>query len=294
MAKRRARVKANATPTRAQAAAEFGLKKAKLKRRQMKRRAMVICNGLMGCYIVIAGFIMYHNGSLERRFTAANAHWWQFTADSGFRLRQVYLNGRNHAAAEDVKAALGVVPGQPILAISLAEMQARLKQIPEVKTASISRVLPDKLSVQLTERVPAALWQHNGQTALVDAEGIVLATDKYHGVTNLPVVVGEDAPKHIGEFVALMNATPELRNEVVAAIRVGSRRWNVQLKRDIIVMLPEDAPTEAWKRFSGLVTEKALLTKAVRSIDMRMEDRVFIMPVEQNKPMVTLTGARST
>lgn len=293
--KRRARVKStNATPTRAQAVAEFGRKKARIRRQQFKRRALLVSGGLVASYLAVGSFIMYHNGALAKRVEATNAHWWQFTADAGFKVSQVYLSGRNHAEAADVKAALQIAPGQPILAVSLAEMQARLKQIPEVKSASISRVLPDKIAIQLTERVPAALWQHEGQTALVDAEGVVLAASKYHGVTNLPVVVGEDAPKHIEEFVALMKATPELKNEVVAAIRVGSRRWNVQLKRDIIVMLPEDAPTDAWKRFASLVNEKALLTKAVRSIDMRMEDRVFIMPVETNKPPVTLTSARST
>jgi cell division protein FtsQ len=189
---------------------------------------------------------------------------------------------------------VAVVQGQPILAISLEEMHARLKEIPEVKNATIRRVLPDKLAIHLSERVPAALWQYDGQSALLDADGMILAAEKYRGAHNLPVVVGADAPKHIGEFMAFMKAAPQLKNDVVAAIRVGSRRWNVQLKRDIIVMLPEDAPADAWKRFAALVTEKALLTKAVRSIDMRMEDRVFIMPVEENKPPVTLTSARST
>ncbi|MFZ4542213.1 MAG: cell division protein FtsQ/DivIB, partial [Rickettsiales bacterium] len=79
-----------------------------------------------------------------------------------------------------------------------------------------------------------------------------------------------------------------------AAVRIGQRRWNVQLARDVVVMLPEEKPAEAWKRFATLVEKEALLSKAIRSVDMRVEDRVFIMPLEQQQNPITLTTARDT
>jgi cell division protein FtsQ len=113
-------------------------------------------------------------------------------------------------------------------------------------------------------------------------------------VAGLPVIVGDDAPKHVQEFAALLEKVPSLAQEVVAAVRVGERRWNVQLKRDITVMLPEREPEAAWQRFATLVQSDALLSKAIRSVDMRMEDRVFIMPAEQDKSPITLTTAKDT
>ena len=59
-------------------------------------------------------------------------------------------------------------------------------------------------------------------------------------------------------------------------------------------MLPEENPAAAWKRFAILAEKDALLSKAIRSVDMRVEDRVFIMPVEEQKNPVTLTTARDT
>jgi cell division protein FtsQ len=106
--------------------------------------------------------------------------------------------------------------------------------------------------------------------------------------------VGDDAPKHVAELLALLDSAPNIKPEVVAAVRVGDRRWNLKLKRDIVVMLPEVSPVAAWKRFDVLVTRDALLSKAIRSVDMRMEDRVFIMPSEAKQNSITLTNARDT
>jgi cell division protein FtsQ len=127
---------------------------------------------------------------------------------------------------------------------------------------------------------------------LIDEDGMVLSRQRYPNVGILPVIVGQDAPKHVKEFAAVLARVPSLRQEVVAAVRVGERRWNIQLKRDIVVMLPEREPEAAWQRFAGLVQTEALLTKAIRSVDMRMEDRVFIMPSEQQQNPITLTTAK--
>jgi cell division protein FtsQ len=113
-------------------------------------------------------------------------------------------------------------------------------------------------------------------------------------VKHLPVVVGEDAPAHMAELVQVLDAVPSLRPDVVSAVRVGKRRWNVELAREVVVMLPETEPKEAWARFARLAEKEALFSKAIRSVDMRIEDRVFIMPSELDTPPITLTSARDT
>ena len=225
---------------------------------------------------------------------AASDRFWQATGEVGFRLDQVTLTGRNHANADEIKKALSVTQGEPLLAVSLPEMKARLEAVPEVKSVVIARDLPDRLSIVIAERVPVAIWQNDGNLQLVDREGVVLERSRYRENVTLPVVVGADAPKHMTELMALLDSVPSLKTDVVAAVRVGSRRWNIQLSRNIVVMLPEDAPDAAWKRFADLVESKGLLAKAIRTVDMRMEDRVFITPVEEKKNPITLTGARDT
>ena len=292
---KRARIKVKAVggrTTRHEAQAQFNRKKAKQRMRQIKRRGLLVAAVATVVVVGSGSWWMHHTGALERSVAAIANDFWGATANAGFTVQQVYVSGRVHADSAVVKAALSVQPGMPILRLPLAEIQARLQAIPEVKTATISRQLPHAVTITLTERQPVALWQRDDKHLLVDNDGIVLAKGNYPNMNQLPVIVGNDAPKHVREFTALLDSQPELRQEVIAAVRVGDRRWNIQLKRDITVMLPEEGPMVAWKRFAGLVQKDALLGKAIRSVDMRIEDRVFIMPAEQQKTMVTLTSAK--
>lgn len=294
---KRAKAKVKGGPkrtTRQEAQAQFHRKKQQQRMRQMRRRVGLTVAGVAFVSFLVASWRIEHSGALQQWAARVSGSAWQMTANAGFSVNQIYLTGRAHADAKVVKAALSVQPGDPILALPLAEMRAKLEAIPEVKSASISRQLPNKLVITLVERQPVAWWQHGDAHLLVDNDGVVLAKGNYPNINELPVLVGEDAPKHVREFTALLASEPSLQHDVVAGVRVGDRRWNVQLKREMTVMLPESSPDEAWHRFANLVRTQGLFTKAIRSVDMRLEDRVFIMPLEQQKSMITLTNARET
>jgi len=290
MARRRARVTTKAN-TRSEMQAAVTRKKARAKRKQLHRR---ISLGFGMCMITYLGFAVagyFGEHKLENAIRNTQNNLYGTMARGGFKVEQVYLEGRAHANKDAVTKAIGVKPGAPILAVSLDDIKTRLEEIPEIHHAHISRQLPNAIRITLEERVPAVIWQSNGQHYLMDKEGAQLDRKKYTLTEALPVVVGEGAPAHLKELLALLEAAPEMKPDVVAVVRVGQRRWNVRLRNDVTVMLPEQGADAAWQRFAGLVKNEALLSKAVRSIDMRMEDRVFITPIEQNKSPITLTTA---
>jgi cell division protein FtsQ len=63
---------------------------------------------------------------------------------------------------------------------------------------------------------------------------------------------------------------------VAAAVRVGERRWNLQLKNGITVMLPEGHEQVALKRLHDLQTSQTLLDRPLVFIDMRLPDRLAV------------------
>lgn len=291
---RRATVKVKSAPvTRRQAVADFGRKKARQRRQILRRRAFLAALGVVGCYVLATLAWSAYTGSLTRTTNGLRDALLAQTAQAGFRLSQVTLGGRRHADLDAIKAALDAPPGVPILALDLPVMRARLLAIPEVASATLTRRLPGELRVTITERVPVALWQSHGQRQLIDRTGAVLSAQKYREAVKLPVVVGSDAAQHIAELLALLDAAPELKPDVAAAVRIGQRRWNLQLTRGVTVMLPQEGASAAWQRFAALVARDHLLQKAIKSVDLRMEDRVFIVPLEVPKNPVTLTQSQS-
>jgi cell division protein FtsQ len=79
----------------------------------------------------------------------------------------------------------------------------------------------------------------------------------------------------------------------VALVRVGERRWNLQLKNGITIMLPEGHEAAALARLGTLQTDQALLDRPLVFIDMRLPDRLAVRArpaVPAATPPVTTTG----
>ena len=93
---------------------------------------------------------------------------------AGFAVKRVEIKGLNRMERLPVYA---VALDQESMAMPLVDLdwtRERLLQFGWVKEVRVSRRLPDTLVVDVVERQPAAVWQHNRRLALIDSEGVVL------------------------------------------------------------------------------------------------------------------------
>ena len=199
-----------------------------------------------------------------------------WSASAGMAVNNVLVEGRNKTPSERILAALNVQRGMPLFAFSPAEGRERLLALGWVKDARVERRLPDTIFVDLIERQPAAIWQNKGQFALVDETGAVIGAEDVAQYMHLKVIVGEDTPENFGELFNMLESQPDLKERVVAAVRVGSRRWNVKLDNDMTVLLPEGDIAAAWAALARAAEESALLERNVTRIDLRMPNRMTV------------------
>ena len=217
------------------------------------------------------------------------------TASLGLRLDRVVVQGRNKTPEPLVRAALGIRPGEPILAYSLAEAQARLESIKWVERATLERRLPATLVVRLFERRPFAVWQMDGKFTLVDEAGAVVTnSDVAAFADQLPLVVGAGAPQRAADLMKALATQPELQARMVAAVRVGERRWNLRMKNGADVLLPEGAEALALARLAELQASHALLDRPLAVVDMRLPDRLVVRPQPQAEQKPQGQGQGST
>jgi cell division protein FtsQ len=219
-----------------------------------------------------------HSGKLGLMMDRAQQSVLGTTANAGMELKYIYLAGRNHANLEEVTTAIGLEAGDPILGLSVDAIKERLKKLDWVRNAVVERQLPDTLHVQIIERQPIAVWQRKGKLKLVDQQGEVIASadggHKEYG--NLLLVVGDDAPLHTVELMRMLSAEPELFGNLSAAVRVGNRRWDVKFRNGIEVKLPANNPEKAWAMLAEMEREQKVLSRNIRAVDLRVEDRMFI------------------
>jgi cell division protein FtsQ len=201
------------------------------------------------------------------------------TARLGLRIQNVVIEGRQRTPEVEVANALSARPGMPILTFSVADARARLEQVPWVQTAIVERRLPDTILVQLTERRPFAVWQHDGRFVLVDRNGdLVTDADVASFAPQLPLIVGTGAPQAAASLMDALASQPDIASRMVAAVRVGGRRWNLRMKNGADVLLPEAAEIPALAKLAELQTTNALLDRPLRAIDLRLPDRLMLRP----------------
>jgi cell division protein FtsQ len=226
-----------------------------------------------------AGFILTH--SPEGRVWLAGAGDQALAASAvlGLVVREIDVEGRETTDAATIMAALAADRGTPILAVSPSRAKQQLESLPWVRSATIERRLPGTLIVRLSERHPLAVWQHDGKLELIDRQGEVIAVKDLGRFAKLPTVVGERAAGHAAALLEMLGREPELAARISAAVRVDNRRWNVRIDDAIDVLLPAEDAAGAWARLAVLERQSNLLKRDVRTVDMRLPDRLVLRAV---------------
>jgi cell division protein FtsQ len=202
----------------------------------------------------------------------------QATVHAGFAIREVSVAGRSRTDPAELRRFLNVEEGAPIFGFDPAIAAARIASVPWVADVRIRRNLPDKITVSLTERIPAAMWQNNGELAVIDREGRILTRDNLEEFSYLPLIIGKDAHQHIAGLSTMLNAEPVLADYLESAVRIGERRWDLLLTGGTRVKLPETAPELALAALMKMHAQEKILDRQWVYIDLRVEDRAVFRP----------------
>lgn len=235
--------------------------------------------GALAVVIVGAGTAIgwtVQSGRLTKAWSTVTTDVLQVTADAGLSINDVLVSGRENTNRAALLEQVGVQRGTPILAIDLMEMRARVIDLPWVKDARIERRLPDTVHVTLVERRPLALWQRGRDFTLVDQDGVAIDGQDIRRFHDLPIVIGEEAPKRASAALAMLSSAPELLQRVRALTWVSGRRWTIRLNNGMDVELPEVDPAGAWTHLASLAREHGVLERDVVTIDLRIPDQLIM------------------
>jgi cell division protein FtsQ len=203
------------------------------------------------------------------------------TAMAGLEVRHVEVTGTRELALLQVYQA--ALPGRDnaMLTSDLGAIRDRLRALPWVADASVSRRLPDTLAINIAERRPVALWQHKHRLQAIDINGTPLTGRDLERFAKLPLVVGPNANTRVREFLVLAATAPTLAPKVDAAVLVGDRRWDLKFKTGETLSLPDTpgAAHEALRQFARLDSAppgKGLLGGRFERFDMRLKGKMIV------------------
>jgi cell division protein FtsQ len=210
----------------------------------------------------------------------------RWTAQAGLYVNEIQLEGRVETLAGDIIAALDVRRGEPMLSFNPQQAKAEIERLPWIKTAQVERRFPGTIYVHIAEREALSLWQRQARLAVIDRDGKEIKGAAIERFAHLPIVVGEDAPRHARPLLALLATEPELERRVTHAIRVAGRRWNLLLDNGIEVQMPEVDLGAAWAKLASTERANRVLQRNVVTIDLRLPDRLIVRTGPEALPPV--------
>ena len=176
----------------------------------------------------------------------------------------------------------------PQALVDVAAIRQRLLRFGWVKDARVSRRLPDTLLIDIVERTPAALWQSQGQLALIDGDGVVLDRVPVDKMPDLPLLIGPGANAQAQQLAGLMAGVPTLKPQLASATWVGGRRWDLNFQSGETLALPEgekDAQA-ALAKFASLDKSSGLLGRGIVRFDLRVPGKMIVrLPRAPGEPI---------
>lgn len=236
---------------------------------------MLVCAGLLAL-AAVAG--------IPRRVGGVVA---QQLARAGFEVRNVEISGLSHM---DRMTVYGIVLDQhahAMASLDLEDVRHKLMAYSWVADAHVSRRLPDTLVVDITERKPAAIWQHNGALTMVDGQGVVLQDVTATTMPgDLPLIIGPAANTRAAALSALLAEAPRLRTLVTSATWIGNRRWDLGFNTGETLALPEgDAQAaDALRAFAAKDAAHPLLGHGYARFDTRDGTHLLIKFATKDQP----------
>jgi cell division protein FtsQ len=195
---------------------------------------------------------------------------------AGFRITTVAINGRKQLSQDEVLAIGGVNGRSSLLFLDAATVRDKLKANAWISDATILKLYPGRLQIDIVERSAFALWQQDGRLSVIADDGAVLEPYMSRRFVSLPLVVGKGADTRARDFLALLDRYPQVRSQTKAAIYVGERRWNLRLKDGLDIRLPENDVGNALATLSKLDKDERLFSRDITVVDMRLPDRLTV------------------
>ncbi len=133
---------------------------------------------------------------------------------------QIEINGNHIVSREAVLQQFVRDRGRSVLRVPLDSRRSALEEISWVESATVQRILPNRIRVDLIERTPIAFLRNGTELALVDAHGVILDRPRGEDL-QFPIVTGlsENMPRE--ERGKRMQTYQEFMNDI-DLVRSGS------------------------------------------------------------------------
>jgi len=196
------------------------------------------------------------------------------------KLKNVRILGIENTKASEVVNIVSELTEMSLTKIDFEKISSKINNIDWVKSSELRKIYPSTLEVRVYEHNPIAIWFNEGNKFLVDGESQIITELNPNNFKNLKVIAGPNALEDIPAIISIIKNYPQFEKKIKSLLRVGDRRWTIRLHNGITIHLPEKNVANAIEEIEDLDRKHSLLSRYIEIIDMRLPDRIDILPSE--------------
>lgn len=213
-----------------------------------------------------------------------------------YALREINVTTDGALTREQVLNAAGLAEGRNIFTVDLAEARSALEKMPQVESAVVQRLLPNRMAVTVTERRPIAWVAAKGdedpssseRSFLIDARGIVLRSrvllpEYYH----LPIISGFETENLVpGKRVPAWEMQAALELVRLNADNTRFQARNIDIAKGYCLNVTDQRRAKITFGLDGIEEQLLRLNLYLdRAAQERREIRTILLNVVRNTPV---------
>jgi cell division protein FtsQ len=205
-----------------------------------------------------------------------------------FLINLIKIDGVKHRVSNEIRTVMNLDLPISSYDLDLENIKNKVQLMSTVETANMF-IADNIIHVEIRERKPSIIWQNNNNFEILDANGISISSvnsrDKH---LNLPLIAGQGANKHVKQALFIYHYNLIFSDQLIGLVRVGNRRWNMDLINNRKVMLPSEGINKALKKMIELNSIHEFSFKNFNVLDLRNINRVIIRKNNEPTQMIEI------
>lgn len=234
-------------------------------RLRAKKVLVFLANLLFGTVVITGGYWMFH----------------RIQEDERFAIRSIDIVGVQQPRRAELTGILDQWSGANLFRLEMDVIRGRLASIEWIDEVTVEKLLPDRMRVEIQERIPQAIIAMDGRLRFIDGEGVpfgeVAETGSYLPLPKIEGMRDGQAQRCIEFLEMLEQSDPVLHSRIDRIRPAGSFGWEI-VDRDLgtVVRVAEDDVSDKWRMLYRIVMAERLPGAAIRYADLRFDSQIVI------------------
>jgi len=212
---------------------------------------------------------------------------WQLAQPDTLPIRQVQVTGEFvYLDKQNLYKAIGDLANAGFFNVNVRAVKQAAETLPWVEGASVRRVWPDTLRIDIREQIPLARWQGGG---MVNRHGDVVPLETMDALRDFPVFNGPEGTAKIlaKRYQSLSASLAKMKLAVVALTLSERRAWRVSLDNGMQLLFGRAMLDTQMLRFATAYDSVPVEKREnIQSVDLRYTNGFAVRwktPVNKSK-----------